>query len=106
MKVGDILKSSWGYEQTNVSFYQVVKATAKMLTVRRIGSEMESDAELSMSGKVVPKVGVFMEGSRSEELRRKVLDGDTIKINSYAYAYLMQPREDGSFKPSYVSFYG
>lgn len=28
-KVGDIFYTSWGYEQTNIEFYQVVKATPK-----------------------------------------------------------------------------
>ena len=29
MKQGDVFVSSWGYEQTNVDFYEVVKVTAK-----------------------------------------------------------------------------
>ena len=33
MKQGDILVSSWGYEQTNVDFYEVVKVTAKTVTL-------------------------------------------------------------------------
>ena len=35
---GSIFSSSWGYEQTNVTFYRVVKATAKMVTVQEVGS--------------------------------------------------------------------
>ena len=36
---GTIFASSWGYEQTNVTFYGVVKATAKTVTVRRLRAE-------------------------------------------------------------------
>ncbi|MFS1350643.1 hypothetical protein ACLZX5_03715 [Enterococcus faecium] len=28
-KVGDIFYSSWGYEQTNVTFWQIIKLTKK-----------------------------------------------------------------------------
>lgn len=29
VKAGDIFYTNWGYEQTNVEFHQVVRATAK-----------------------------------------------------------------------------
>lgn len=35
-KVGDIFYTSWGYEQTNIEFYQVIKATAKTLRLHCI----------------------------------------------------------------------
>ena len=31
MKQGDVFVSSWGYEQTNVDFYEVVRTTAKYI---------------------------------------------------------------------------
>lgn len=34
--VGDIIYDSWGYDQTNIDFYQVVAVTAKFVTVRPI----------------------------------------------------------------------
>ena len=39
MKKGDILVSSWGYEQTNINFYEVVKATAKTVLLVALRSE-------------------------------------------------------------------
>jgi hypothetical protein len=39
-KLGDLLYSSWGYEQTNVDFYQVTKVGDKSVWVRPIASEM------------------------------------------------------------------
>lgn len=35
-KEGDIFYTSWGYEQTNIEFYQVIKATAKTLRLHYI----------------------------------------------------------------------
>ena len=37
--VGDIVCNSWGYEQTNVDFAQVVSMTAKTITVRPIAQK-------------------------------------------------------------------
>ena len=36
-KTGDILYSSWGYDQTNIEFYQITAATEKTVTFREIG---------------------------------------------------------------------
>jgi hypothetical protein len=38
-KEGTILVSSWGYDQTNVDFYQVVKAMGAMVLIRHIASK-------------------------------------------------------------------
>ena len=41
IKVGDIFYSSWGYDQTNIDFYQVTKVSAKTAEIRPIaGSEV------------------------------------------------------------------
>ena len=37
--VGSIWHTSWGYDQTNVEFFQVVRETAGSIVLRRIGSE-------------------------------------------------------------------
>lgn len=36
IKPGDILTYSWGYEQTNIDFFQVTRVTAKNAWIRRI----------------------------------------------------------------------
>lgn len=40
VKVGDIFVSSWGYDQTNVDCYQVIRTTAAMVTVVKVGWEI------------------------------------------------------------------
>jgi hypothetical protein len=38
--VGDIFYSSWGYDQTNIDYYQVVKTTGKGCVVRKLKKEI------------------------------------------------------------------
>lgn len=39
-KVGDILSSSWGYDQTNVDFYKVVKTTEFSVWIQKLGQKI------------------------------------------------------------------
>jgi hypothetical protein len=57
---GDILYSSWGYDQTNVDWYQVVKTTAKSISVRKLAAKVVphgrgSDHSSPIKGKFVGK---------------------------------------------------
>lgn len=86
LKVGDILTSSWGYDQTNVWYFQVVKTTNKQVTLRRIGSEMVESLTFD-SWKSRPVKDKFI---GDETYTRKV--GNTgektyVRIESYMYAY-------------------
>lgn len=40
-EIGDILYTSWGYDQTNVEFFQVVGKTAKTIKVREIRADVK-----------------------------------------------------------------
>ena len=54
---GDIVYDSWGYEQTNIDFYQVLKADKKSLTLTKIGSSYAKNQPTGnspMSAHVVP----------------------------------------------------
>ena len=44
-KVGDILYSSWGYDQTNIDFYEVVGVTAKSVKLEKIGGKVSKDED-------------------------------------------------------------
>jgi len=60
-KVDDVLVSSWGYEQTNIDFFQVVKAGAKTVMLRPIGSKVV-DVIGWLSETVEPVLGDFCAG--------------------------------------------
>ncbi len=47
IKVGDIFHYSWGYEQTNCEFYQVVNKNHKTVTIREIGQKTADDSIFS-----------------------------------------------------------
>lgn len=39
-KVGDILYSSWGYDQTNIEFFKVVKTSEFSVWIQKVGSKV------------------------------------------------------------------
>ncbi|MFA7254421.1 MAG: hypothetical protein WC107_07800 [Patescibacteria group bacterium] len=60
LAVGDIVYSSWGYEQTNVDFFEVIRVpSGRSAVVRKIEQEIIESAPGSMSGKTTPKPGQF-----------------------------------------------
>lgn len=95
--VGDILVSSWGYEQTNVDFYQVVevKPSRKAIVIREICSDLNTDAAAFMSGTVTPIPDNF----KGKPMLKRVQPGDYVRIESFANAR----KWDG--KPKYCSWY-
>ena len=99
-KVGDILASSWGYEQTNVDLYQVVELNGvSMVTVKRVDLPVKRlDAISGMSEDisfVLPMPGTIVATDDAKPIKRKVKnfykdkrpDGDLIEITSYENAY-------------------
>jgi len=54
VKVGDIFHTSWGYDQTNVGFFQVIeKPTQARVLVRPISMQLEDDGYMSARVKPV-----------------------------------------------------
>lgn len=88
VKIGDIFKCSWGYDQTNIDFYQCIKVSGAFIEVREIGQMAEET--FSMQGECVPCIDAFI----GEPMRKKVAmygDEPAIKIYSFASAYRMKP---------------
>ena len=86
LKVGDILTSSWGYEQTNYDFYEVVALNGKsMVTLRKLARK--SDETGWLRGTTVPVPGQYV----GEPFRRKASASSYneayVSINSYAGAW-------------------
>ena len=53
LKEGDIFYTSWGYEQTNIDFYKVVKISGQRITVRRLAQQTRETG--FMSGYTAPR---------------------------------------------------
>jgi hypothetical protein len=77
--VGTIFTSQWGYEQTNVCFYRVVRKTAKTVTLEKLSAVITEEG--NMRGKVVPGETV----TRVKQFRRS-LHGDRVSICSFEHA--------------------
>ena len=97
LQVGDILHASWGYDQTNATFYQVTALNGRtMVTVEQIGKRLAQGDE---GRGVLPVPDTFYRfpdwhpqaGGRNG-LRRKV-HGNGVRINSYMWATKCDPTD-------------
>jgi hypothetical protein len=53
VKIGDHFASSWGYDQTNVDFYEVVGLTPKGVRLRRVKKRVEGHGVVPVPGEFV-----------------------------------------------------
>ena len=70
LPVGTVVVNTWGYDQTNVDFYQVVSATACFVTLRMLKAETTETG--FMCGPTTPVLFSFM---KEETSRHKVVPG-------------------------------
>lgn len=67
LQVGDVVRCSWGYDQTNVNHYQIIALIGKRtVEVRELAEHKESTGD--MTGRVAPVWGEFI----GEAMRRTV----------------------------------
>jgi hypothetical protein len=76
VEVGSIFHSSWGYDQTNADFYEVVALTPKAVRVKPISKRLAEDG----SG-VVPVPGSFGSSWRTKDAEK----GDLKRLQSYEF---------------------
>jgi hypothetical protein len=93
LKIGDIMYSTWGYDQTNVDFYRVAKITktGKSVTLVPIGQVIYK-SENPLAEYVIPSDNKSGYGAPITR-RIKVWDWNgqkkvSVKLNSYASASL------------------
>ena len=97
-KVGDILYASWGYDQTNVNFYQVVEVpSGKTIKIREIGQQVVKN-DGHGSSKVTATKGIFI----GKVLTKRVRTNGSVKINQSFSAY----KWDGKPKLSDTGYAG
>ena len=85
---GKIISDSWGYDQTNIDFYQIVKRSGSFVTLQAM-SETREHNHMTMTGTTVPQAVK----PNARQFRRKVhhnREGQEIgiAINSYGWAKL------------------
>jgi hypothetical protein len=94
ISVGDLFRASWGYDQTNINYYEVVAKTAKTVTVREIAQETTYNSA-AMTGTCVPVPGNFLtRGGRASEPKvcRPGYRG-SLKISDCQRAFPMKAQE-------------
>ena len=88
LQVGDVLDCVWGYEQTNVEYFEVTKVVGpRMVEIRQIACQSLEDA--FMQGVSVPAKGKYI----GEPMRKKVNLADGVRIYSFACAYKVQSKK-------------
>jgi hypothetical protein len=97
LKVGDILESSWGYDQTNIDFYQVVKLVGKSSVSLRQMACASTPEQGFMTAYKTPTTPL---GEPFTKREGQLEDGKPyVRLSSYAYAFPW----DG--KPARYSWY-
>ena len=110
VKVGDVFSCSWGYDQTNVDFFQVIKIVGKnSVRIREVMptcvqddacGPMSADRTYAINrGEMLPpsKRSVFIKDQINGDVKR-IQNGDwrdeispCIKLSSFAFAYPEKP---------------
>ena len=70
LRVGDILYSSWGWEQTNIDFYQVIAIRGSAVDLRQLDQRTTEDGY--MCGTTVPLPDVFKGKTHTHRLSKKL----------------------------------
>lgn len=105
VKVGDLFSSSWGYEQTNVDFFQVVALVgARSVRVREVHPQMVIEANVSdmsgyrsyklpEAGEMLPPIQtpIFVKDQERGDLKRLYIGADGkatgFRVADYADAH-------------------
>ena len=89
VKVGDIFYSSWGYDQTNIDFFEVTALTGASVKVRQVASRILEGLH-GPQEKVVPDKGNYTSGEMTKRIQGSADSGNDrpgFKVNSVAYAF-------------------
>ena len=92
VNVGDILVSSWGYDQTNIDFYEVTGLTGASVRVRPIQSRIVGPEGVPQE-QVEPVKGAYTGPEMTKRVRQSFDDyAITVGYGQYAWPYDGRPR--------------
>lgn len=109
VSVGDIFKASWGYEQTNIDYYQVISMTGKRtVELRKIAGNM-IERSYGDQGRKVPVPDEFVGEAFSRQISvSQWSKNDKVHVNvtidSVSIASLKSKNENGDFESDYCSW--
>ncbi len=99
LSIGDILYSSWGYDQTNIDFYQITKVMGRKVEIREIAGRLINGEDGFMTGERTAMKDHFVDVPRIRIPQGLNGSGLYIKVSECASAWLW----DG--KPQRCSWY-
>ena len=83
--IGTVLVNTWGYDQTNVDFYQVIAVLPKTLRIRPIGKNYRESPGLFMAGYATPCPGHYAGAATTiKPTKYRVWDGKPQYESHYA----------------------
>lgn len=91
---GNVLYTSWGYEQTNSEFYEVTGVAGSMVELRQVAATLDETG--SMQGRKTALPGRYV----GEPIRRRPRSNNSVRINDVCDAWLWDGRARS------VSWYG
>ncbi len=102
LAVNDVLRASWGYDQTNIDYYKITKLIGEsMVEVVEIGQIAEHTGD--MVGDCVPDPNTVI----GKPMRRKA-NGNSVRIDSVRYASKVEPKTIAGcvlYKPDHWTAY-
>lgn len=99
-KVGDVLKGVWGYDQTNVDYFEVVAVVGKMLDIRPLQQAQKGDG-YGGSSKCVPLPGSY----QGEAVYRVRAQERGIESPVYGWLNREEPKIVGGVKVYEASYW-
>jgi len=60
IKIGDVIVSTWGYDQTNVDMYQICEIKSKRILLKKIATKKVKNTEGFMCCDVIPDINNFL----------------------------------------------
>lgn len=95
LEIGDILSAHWGYEQTNIDYFECTALIGSTMVELREIAAMVEETEWHQ-GKSVPVPGAY----KGEPMRRKAVDG-RVKVDDVRTASRDEPLAMIGDKPVY-----
>lgn len=90
VNVGDIFRCSWGYEQTNIDYYQVVAVRGRLIDVRAISQQRKGNG-CPDQGYCVPVPNSFIGDKIASYRAQGNAENAYFRVASYANAYRINP---------------
>lgn len=105
VKVGDLFHYSWGYDQTNCEFYQVIAVKGKTATLQRISSKSVPNTQGFMSEQVSPMKDAFIQSPYGDDVIKKRIQAsyDGKPYFSMSFGSLTQTTENSTHYSSWYA---